>query len=504
MAPSIAELISPSLLLVVLISAVVLRLSLRQIFVHHGHREPPLAPRSLPIIGHILGLARGSFEFYLTEGTSKQVSASIYTMRVVQQAHKMHKSLAFRPLEVKFAHAIFGTSPGAQAILELNVHGRHVESGFAAAAHVGIQDALLPGTSLDEMGRAMLGDFVNRLASICPRTGLYSWLRNNMSAAATYATYGPSDPFKDKAIREAYWDFEKGMISILLGILPSVTARKPTAAREKVLRAFMEYYKSGGLADASALARNRYEAAIRHNMPLEDIARLEIGSALAVVVNITPAAFWALLLFYSTPGLLQDVRSELDACIAMGTEDGVRVRTIDVAAIKNGCPLLMSSYQEMLRFRAIGNSVREVMEDTLLDGHLLKKGAMLQMPTRVIHENDKLWGDTGFLPRRFLKESEPKPRDMWFRAWGGGKTLCPGRHFATTMVVAVVALFAARLDMKPIKGTWPLPTAAKSGMTAGIMQPDYDVEVEITSRPGYEDARWAIRLDESNERFFIE
>lgn len=32
---------------------------------HHNPREPPLAPQSIPLIGHIIGLSRRNFEYYV-------------------------------------------------------------------------------------------------------------------------------------------------------------------------------------------------------------------------------------------------------------------------------------------------------------------------------------------------------------------------------------------------------------------------------------------------------
>jgi hypothetical protein len=31
----------------------------------HDPREPPLAPQSIPLIGHLIGLSRRSFEYYV-------------------------------------------------------------------------------------------------------------------------------------------------------------------------------------------------------------------------------------------------------------------------------------------------------------------------------------------------------------------------------------------------------------------------------------------------------
>jgi len=117
---------------------------------------------------------------------------------------------------------------------------------------------------------------------------------------------------------------------------------------------------------------------------------------------------------------------------------------------------------------------------------------MLQIPSRIIHQDADLWGPSvsEFNLRRFLpEEKQNRPRDVCFRAWGSGKTLCPGRHFATNEVLAVVAIFIARFDMKPVKGNWKLPTTMNTNVAAVVMEPDDDIEVEITTRLGFEDVK---------------
>lgn len=295
-------------------------------------------------------------------------------------------------------------------------------------------------------------------------------------------------------------------MAILIGIFPSIFARKPIAARAKVVAAFEAYYKAGAVHKGSALAQKRYQAQVDNNIALEDIARYEVGGSIAVLVNTAPAAFWTLLLLHSQPGLLEDIRSEIDACTITAAENGVTVKTLDITTLKESCPLMLSAYQEVLRYSSMGTSVREVMEDTYLGPWLLKKGAMVQMPSRIIHQDANLWGSdvSEFNPRRFLpEEKKNRPSDVCFRAFGGGKTLCPGRHFATNEILAVVAVFIARLDMKPVEGEWKLPTTLNTNVAAVVMQPDTDIEVEIKARPGYENVKWNINLHKSEKTFAL-
>ncbi|CAJ2505407.1 Uu.00g128010.m01.CDS01 [Anthostomella pinea] len=200
------------------------------------------------------------------------------------------------------------------------------------------------------------------------------------------------------------------------------------------------------------------------NVPLEDIARYEVGGSIAILVNTAPAAFWTLLILYSHPGLLDDVRKEVDACTTTTTtETGTTVRALDINVLKESFP-----------------------------SALLVPGGT--PPPLHGHNRPNI---EDFEPRRFLpEEKQNRPRDVCFRAFGGGKTLCPGRHFATNEVLAVVAVFIVRFDMKSVEGGGRMPTTVNTNVTSVVMEPDDDVQVEIKTRAGFEDVEWAINLDE--------
>ncbi|KAK3319677.1 putative cytochrome P450 [Cercophora scortea] len=501
-------------------------LAARNMFGGHDPREPPLAPQSIPIIGHLVGLSRSSFEYYVD--LSHQTSSPIFTISLpgqkmyvitkpefVQTVQKHHKILAFPPIEAKFASKICGASLAAQAILDKNLNGDEGDHGLSMETYAGMREALKPGEELDDMNRSMISEVAKAIDLLAPadgesqRFGMYTWLRDAITTATTRSVYGPMNPYDDKAIADAFWEFESGLMTILVGILPSITARKPIAARTKVADALEAYYKAGGVQKASFLARKRYEVQVNNGVPLADIARYEVGGSIAVLVNTAPSAFWLLLFLHSHPNLLEQIRAEIDACTVTTTENNTTVKTLDITTLKENSPLLLSAYQETLRHRSMGTSVREVMQDTYLDQFLLKKGAMLQMPSRVIHQDTSLWGADAaeFNPRRFLAEEKAnRPRDVCFRAFGGGKTLCPGRHFATNEILATVALFVARLDMWPVSGSgeatgWKIPTSANTNVAAVVMEPDEDIEVEVRMRKGFEGVKWRVGLKRSDKVF---
>lgn len=95
-----------------------------------------------------------------------------------------------------------------------------------------------------------------------------------------------------------------------------------------------------------------------------------------------------------------------------GDPDGAqqKVSTIDITSIKTKRPLLLSTLQEVLRFRHIGVSTRTVLQDEqLLDGkyHLKKDSVlMIRAHTRIPFRPDSL-GAPQFLSST-TPESSPR------------------------------------------------------------------------------------------------
>ena len=280
--------------------------------------------------------------------------------------------------------------------------------------------------------------------------------------------------------------------------------------------AFLEYFKKDGHKSGSVLIQTRHATSTRNGIPLEDIARYEVGGGLAVLANTPLALFWTILYIYSNPSALQDCRTEAEAVMSTSTgPHGNLVRSLDVTSVKSNCPIITSTFQEVLRLCSIGVSVRQVMQDTLLnEKYLLKRDSTILLPTIVPHSDRSIWGSdvSSFNHMRFVKgdasskvksglQNNPSPSS--FRGFGGGSTLCPGRHFASTEILATVIMLLMRYDLKPINGDWVLPTNKNTNFALSIMAPDNDVEVRVTLREGFEEGDWAFNLPDSELAFGI-
>lgn len=116
-------------------------------------------------------------------------------------------------------------------MLDANVYIDRGDTGVTVDIHEAMDAALRPGAHLDDMNRDMLKritETLDDLEKTTVKTGrrldLHVSLRDNITTATTRSVYGSRSPFEDKAVADAFWAFEKGLVSILIGVLPAITA----------------------------------------------------------------------------------------------------------------------------------------------------------------------------------------------------------------------------------------------------------------------------------------
>ena len=293
-------------------------------------------------------------------------------------------------------------------------------------------------------------------------------------------------------------DFEAGLKLLLLGIAPWLVARKAHQARQRIFDGMNSYFARNWRQGASELVKARHDALISNGLSTDIVARFELGDSIGIMVNATPSAFWILNYVYMNPALLEDLRREISAGLITTTnqETGIKQNVIDVKNLRDNCPLLVSTFQEVLRLQTENVQSRWVVKDTLInDQYLLRKDSVVQMPGAIIHQDPAIWGPdvNSFNPRRFLK-GETKHSPGAFRSFGGGATLCPGRHFALAEIISFAAMFMMRFELIPVNGGWRKPSLAGKRIVSSIPGPSSDISVYVEPRKGYESDGWAFTL----------
>jgi cytochrome P450 len=122
------------------------------------------------------------------------------------------------------------------------------------------------------------------------------------------------------------------------------------------------------------------------------------------------------------------------------------------------------------------------------------------MPQRPNHRDPKIYGERvdEFVPDRFLQDfiktdssnmnaadgtfvGKKAPSIKSMKPFGGGTTLCPGRHFAGNESVAFIATALRRFDIQLVEGQKEAKPHA-GFILATVVHPAHDVYVRIRLR----------------------
>lgn len=153
---------------------------------------------------------------------------------------------------------------------------------------------------------------------------------------------------------------------------------------------------------------------------------------------------------------------------------------VDLEYLVQKTPLFTAMYWETLRWTSGAVSVRKVEEDTMIGGAMLYAGGMVMIPARTNNTDPQLFGDNAddFVADRFLRDPASLKS---IRVFGGGHTLCPGRHFANNEILAFVAT-ALREFIITVDPGQAIAKPATSSSTLGTYYPDVDIRATVKLR----------------------
>jgi cytochrome P450 len=233
----------------------------------------------------------------------------------------------------------------------------------------------------------------------------------------------------------------------------------------------------------------------RHGFTDFQIADWEVLMTIAAITNAIPISFWMLSYILADPELASSVLDELKPVVAIKELDGVKTAEIDAALIRVQCPLLISIWEELLRFTSQPTLGRSVTKEIVLNNeYLLKAGGVVQIPTGIPQSDASFWGpDSAILnPRRFIKKDEKlnreereqkKLQNRAYTPFGGGKNLCPGRHIAANETLSFVSMMIYAFSITNKDGThFKVIEAAQKAFGASVPKAENDVEVVIKRR----------------------
>ncbi|KAF5022686.1 hypothetical protein F66182_5234 [Fusarium sp. NRRL 66182] len=475
-------------------------------------REPKRLQSKIPLLGHLLGMIVHSSGYHGI--TSKQIDEEIYTVaifntklyiaktsRLTSIIQKASRTVSFRPFMQTAAKKMGDANPGTY-----KAFGTDWTDDFSHCH----KRSLAPGPRLDEQNLrmveralvdvdALLGSGKDGVSNVF----LLEWTRFAVVQASACGIFGVEHPFRDPKIDEAFWTWQSYLPLHMANL--DITGRG-YAAREIVFDAVRKYNKSLP-SDVSQVYLERLRTMREAGIDEEELPKQQAAFCTAAFSNTVPIMHWTIYELFSRPELLEQVRKEVvDKAISGTKETGF---TLDVAALKTGCPLILSTFQETQRLRHVHANIRKVISDTLLDGkYLLKAGHYVLMPGQPVHTNKATWGDSAdiFDPYRFMPKDAADGKSVApssFVAWGAPPHLCPARQFATTEILVVAALLAIRCDIAPVgTGKWTNDPAVYTGDMQTIYCPKKDIEVEVKAREQWS-GQWRVAVGESTTRFSL-
>ncbi|KAI1439191.1 cytochrome P450 [Xylaria sp. CBS 124048] len=489
-------------------------------------REPRAMDTSIPFISPLINMVmRGSTYF------QSRSSEPIYTLRLpgarlyivnstslIPPVQRKSQTISFAPILVQVAAGIIGFSRSGMDVVGKDPTDEHSLLETSARNNT---LTLTPGPRLHELNQSAtrhISQSLDELKAAGKGKGesvlrLHEWVSRTIIKTSTETMYGPMNPFRDERNIGIWQEFGAGFVPLIVNVLPQLLARKSVLARAKLVKCFEEYFQKQGHThpEASALVRNRHALFHERGLSASDIARHEVGTSLALLINTIPATFWFVYHLFADASLLRICREELSRGVVTAGEQGQGQgqgqgrQSVELAFIKTACPTFLSAFKETLRFHGVNVAARVVVEDTLInEAYLLKKGGILLIPGAVQHALPSIWGeDAGeFNAARFLTKRRHNPAA--FRVFGGGSVVCPGRYFATTEILALAALMVLRFDVRPCGGEgegegrreWVMPTVHKTNPGISFQQPDEDVEVQVQARDA---CQWEIVVSRPDE-----
>ncbi|KAH9876533.1 hypothetical protein J1614_003664 [Plenodomus biglobosus] len=469
-------------------------------------REPCLTQTNLPFFDSAIGILRYRGSYFSTLRSRYQLP--IHTLRMpFQRLYIVHapdlirviqskgNATTFVPNLLEFGMLFSGLQKQSQNTLReaFGVQG----NGFTMSVH----KYLLSGLSLQSATKTA----VDRLSASIPNSfeddrngGLFELLRHELTLALTGAIYGPENPYDDPEVESSWRDFLPGISHLLYSPLPSFTARKALKARNRVIEAFRKYFETDGHLQAFPMIPEMYEMNKRHGLPLDEAAKMEMATSLAMLSSGAITTFWLFFQMLSDAGVMQTVREELLAMTSQQPEDPSKVsqpRVLYLNGIKNSCPTLVAMLNETLRFHSTVINIKQVQHDTTLaNQYLLKQNGIVMIPGQSVHRNTDIWGPNAgtFDHRRFMSSDAQKNLSSTsaFRPFGAGASMCPGRHFSTNVILSLVAMVVLQYDVRPLAGDWIAPTKRNADLWNAMPKPDWDVEVRLVKRVEVDNIDW--------------
>ncbi|KAG9049912.1 Cytochrome P450 7B1 [Tulasnella sp. UAMH 9824] len=417
--------------------------------------------------GGIIGVHSAGHKFYFVTSSA-----------LINQIYKQPKVYTLSPVQMGWAkavfslsdHALFGSPVFPERLaphMDRSIAPKNMMSltkSFENHLRQEVQTRALPSQSVS------LQDFVIKLSYI----------------ATGAAYFGPT--FNAMGTWDAFKGFDEMVYKVALGY-PSSLLRNFARCREEMINKFIAYLDKPH--DASELIRGQEE--IIRDVPFDkrDMGCMMLCAWWPLMANVPWGTLWVLLNQLQRPEGVQPLIDELNAAgkaWSASHPEFIGPYTLHLTEFFQSnppLPLLSSTISESLRYATDSYSMRSVVpEEVQLGPYTIKKGETLICSTRSVHMDENEFENAReYVPTRFVSDdggAKGTEGSFKWMPFGGGVSICSGRHFANYHVKIFLATlltnFKCRLDVD--KSQLPI-TVGNINRGFGLRRPKGDLYVSI-------------------------
>ncbi|KAI0741720.1 cytochrome P450 [Daedaleopsis nitida] len=179
----------------------------------------------------------------------------------------------------------------------------------------------------------------------------------------------------------------------------------------------------------------------------EEVARNVTATIYAAGADTTNSSVHAFILAMAlNPDAQRKAQAELDSVVG-----GDRLPQF---SDQESLPYVTALVKEVLRWHIVApiGVPHRSLEDDVYNGLLIPGGSIVMVNQWALSRDESMYPDPErFYPERFLKNGhiDPDVRDPITYAFGFGRRVCPGKHFAEASLFIMCALILHTLDIKP-------------------------------------------------------
>ncbi|KAK0217584.1 cytochrome P450 [Armillaria nabsnona] len=451
--------------------------------------QVPTVPYIIPWLGSAISMAKNPDAFFadctarfgpiFRVVTAGRKMTFITSSHLISAVYRDSKTFEYTPIRKEMAKTMFELSHEAVYSRFMQqeyfpIHHRLLSqtaipvllSRYAELAEKSITESLTTRTT---KGKARLSEFI---------------LSASYDAAA-HAYFGTKFPVKETYPAFRVFD---NKFHLIAGEMPYFLVKDARKAWEDLVDIIDKYFSQGPHEDAYELVDWISTHTEGAGWSRKDVAISLAVELWALEANAIMVAFWviALSLQQHPDGLgLAPLIDEIDKARPANPENNDWI-------ISASMPLLVSTIKEALRVSTSSFSIRRVAKDTVFAGYELEKNSEVVCVTRAVHMDEEIHEDAHrFIPDRYLKidagqrlfKDGKEIRDHT-TPFGGGVSICEGRHFALTelKIMLTLLLTHATIEIDSEMGPQPTVELRMDRMGVGAMPPRGDLNVVIRPR----------------------